>query len=133
MANVKRKISLSDVKFDEQLNPDEGWVNLRLKWIVNEEAGATLGTFGYVEFLTGSSHELHKHPNADEVFYVLSGHGEAQSGDEIFEIIAGDTVFVPAGEPHYFRNLNGKEPLVAVFAYLGQPSLQKAGYEIGNS
>ena len=133
MATVKRKISLNDVKVDEQLSPDEGWVNLRLKWIVTEDTGAKYGTFGYVEFLTGSSHELHKHPNADEVFYVLSGHGEARSGDEIFEISAGDTVFVPLGEPHYFRNLNEKESLAAVFAYLGAPSLREAGYEVEKS
>jgi quercetin dioxygenase-like cupin family protein len=133
MAVVKRKISLNDVKFDEQLSPDAGWVNLRLKWIVNEEVGATLGTFGYVEFLSGSSHELHRHPNADEVFYVLSGRGIVRSGDEVFEIAEGDTVFVPRGDPHSFQNSDESKPLVALFAYLGKPSLQKAGYEVEKS
>jgi len=129
MVTVKRKISLKDVKIDEQLTEEGGWVNLRLRWIVTEDIGAKYGTFGYVEFLAGSSHELHRHPNADEVFYVLSGHGMVRSGDEMFEVSAGDTVFVPQGDPHYFKNIGEKGPLVALFAYLGAPSLQKAGYE----
>lgn len=133
MATIKRKISLNDVKVDEQLTPDKGWVNLRLRWIVTEDIGAKHGTFGYVEFLAGSSHELHKHPNADEIFYVLSGHGMVRSGDEMFEVSAGDTVFVPQGDTHYFKNIDEKEPLVALFAYLGAPSLEKAGYELEES
>jgi len=130
MAKIKRKISLDDVPVDEQLTADEGWVNLRMRWIVTEDVGAKLGTFGYVEFLSGSKHEYHTHPNADEVFFVLSGHGEARSGDETFEIKAGDTVFVPIGDVHYFRNTDEKEPLKALFIYLGKPSLEKAGYKL---
>jgi mannose-6-phosphate isomerase-like protein (cupin superfamily) len=133
MVTIKRKISLNDVKVDEQLTEDEGWVNLRLRWIVTEDIGAKYGTFGYVEFPANSSHELHKHPNADEIFYVLSGRGIVRSGEEMFEVGPGDTVFVPQGDTHYFRNIDKKEPLIALFAYLGAPSLQKAGYELVES
>ena len=130
MAVLRRKISLDEVPIDEQLTEDDGWVNLRMRWIVNEDAGTKLGTFGYVEFLSGSKHEYHTHPNADEIFFVLSGRGEARSGDETFDVKAGDTVFVPMGDVHYFRNTDEKESLKALFIYLGQPSLAKAGYEL---
>lgn len=129
MATVKRKISLKDVKVDEQATADQGFINLKLQWIVTDEVGAKLGCFGYVEFMTQSSHELHTHPNAEEIFYVLSGHGLARSGDETFEINTEDTVFVPKGEAHSFKNLDEKEPLKAVYAYFGAPSIQKAGHE----
>jgi len=79
-------------------------------WIVTEDIGAKYGTFGYVEFPpAAATHELHRYPNADEVFFVLSGHGLVRSGDEMFEIKVGDTVFVPAGDIHYFRNTDEKE------------------------
>lgn len=125
---IRRKISLNEVPVDEELTADQGWVNLRMRWIVTEKTGAKYGTFGYVEFPAGSSHEYHRHPNADEVFYVLSGHGIVKSGNETFEVKSGDTVFVPAGDVHYFNNTDKKEPLIALFVYLGQPSLDKAGY-----
>ena len=130
MVTIKRKISLDNVKVDEQLTADEGFVNCAPRWIVTEDIGAKYGTFGYVEFPPGATHELHTHPNADEIFFVLSGHGIARSRDEIFEIGAKDTVFVPRGDVHYFRNTDEKEPLIAVFAYLGAPNLEKAGYEL---
>ncbi|MBA7613906.1 hypothetical protein ES703_21164 [subsurface metagenome] len=51
----------------------------------------------------------------------------------MFEIKADDTVFVPSGDIHYFRNTDEKERLAAVFAYLGASSLDKAGYELKDS
>ena len=133
MKTIRRKLSLSEVKPDKQLTAEEGFVDCAPWWIVTEEIGAKYGTFGYVEFTPAATHELHTHPNADEVFFVLSGRGLVRSGDEMFEIEPGDTVFVPAGDVHYFRNTDEKENLVAVFAYLGAPSLEKAGYELKES
>ena len=129
MTNVKRKITLREGKVDKTLTAEEGWVKTKPIWLVTEEVGAKYGTFGYAELPCGSIHELHTHPNADEIFYVISGHGVARSGDEVFEINPGDTVFVPYGEPHYFKNDDENISLIAVFAYFGAPSLKKAGYE----
>ena len=130
MVTIKRKISLKDVKVEETLTEDEGFVNCPPKWIVGEREGASYGLFGWVEFPPGATHELHRHPKADEIFFVLSGHGIARSGDETFEIGAGDTVFVPYGDAHYFNNDDENQPLTAVWAYMGAPSLEKAGYEL---
>jgi len=35
--------------------------------------------------------------------YVLRGAAEIGIGDEIFEVTAGDVVFIPAGVPHWYR------------------------------
>ena len=48
---------------------------------------------------------LHIHPNAAELFYMLEGTLQMQAGDETFEATAGDTVYIPAGVPHTFANL----------------------------
>ena len=125
---VKRKIRLKEGKVDKSLKDEDGWVKTVPVWLVTEEIGAKYGTFGYAELPPGSIHELHTHPNADEVFYVISGHGMAQCGDQEFEINAGDTVFTPAGEPHITKNTDENISLIGIFAYMGQPSLEKAGY-----
>jgi quercetin dioxygenase-like cupin family protein len=53
----------------------------------------------------------HFHADHEECIYVLSGRGrtESESGDH--ELGAGDTILIPAGEPHVTRN-TGSEPLV---------------------
>lgn len=128
MAEVKRKISLKDVPVDEIHGADQGFVNLRLQWIVTDKVGAKQGCLGYVEFLTDSSHELHTHPNTEEAFYIIDGHGLAQCGDEVFEINTGDTVFVPKGEKHYFRNLDKTKPMKAIWLYFSATNLENAGH-----
>lgn len=41
--------------------------------------------------------------------YVLRGHAKIGIGDEIYEVKAGDVVFIPAGEIHFYENI-GEEP-----------------------
>ena len=130
MSKVKRKISLKDVSFDEETVAGEGFRNLTLQWIVDDKVGAKMGCFGYTEFLTDAEHGLHTHPNSEEIYHVISGHGIATSGDETFEIHPGDTVFVPKGEPHRFRNTSKTEPLKAFYAYFGAPNIKEAGHVV---
>jgi mannose-6-phosphate isomerase-like protein (cupin superfamily) len=42
---------------------------------------------------------------------VISGEGTSYAGDEAVPVKSGDTIHVPAGEPHVTRN-TGSEPLV---------------------
>jgi len=37
--------------------------------------------------------------------YVLRGHANVGIGAEIFEVRAGDVVFIPQGVPHWYRNV----------------------------
>jgi quercetin dioxygenase-like cupin family protein len=37
--------------------------------------------------------------------YVLRGHAKIGIGDEIHEVKAGDVVFIPAGEIHFYENI----------------------------
>lgn len=41
--------------------------------------------------------------------YVLRGHAKIGIGDEIHEVKAGDVVYIPAGEIHFYDNV-GEEP-----------------------
>jgi len=41
--------------------------------------------------------------------YVLRGHAKIGIGDEIHEVKAGDVVYIPSGEIHFYDNI-GEEP-----------------------
>jgi quercetin dioxygenase-like cupin family protein len=47
-----------------------------------------------------------RHMNAVEhEQYILQGHAMVGIGDEVFEVKAGDVLLIPAGQPHYYRNM----------------------------
>ncbi len=87
-------------------------------------------TFGYARFDPRTSfHKRHIHPQAEEVFHILSGKGKGGVGEEPeSEIVKGDTVWVPKGAVHWFYN-PFDEPCEMLFIY-SAPSLQAAGYEV---
>ncbi|NPA92160.1 MAG: cupin domain-containing protein [Chloroflexi bacterium] len=53
-----------------------------------------------------------KHTNTVEhEQYVLQGRGQVAIGDEVYEVQPGDVMFIPAGVPHWYRNI-GEEDFV---------------------
>lgn len=46
----------------------------------------------------------HKHEGDCEVYFILSGKGSYQLGDEVFPVEAGDIAFVDDGEEHALLN-----------------------------
>ena len=52
----------------------------------------------------GGSMPLHTNKVEHEQ-YVLRGRAQVRLGEEIFEVSAGDIVFIPAGLPHYYINI----------------------------
>ncbi|WP_052343572.1 cupin domain-containing protein [Bacillus massiliigorillae] len=100
-----------------------------VKWACSDKTGSEHKVFGHTIFGPGGgAHELHVHPNAEEILYVIKGQGIAISGDEEFEIGPGDLIFVPKGDRHFFKNTHPIEDLETVWIYGGAPSLEKAGY-----
>jgi quercetin dioxygenase-like cupin family protein len=86
-------------------------------------------TFGHSRFAPRTSiHRKHRHPNAEEIMYILSGRGVAGVGGEEAVVVAGDTIWVPRGEVHWFSNPYD-EPCEFVFIYT-RSSLAKAAYEM---
>jgi mannose-6-phosphate isomerase-like protein (cupin superfamily) len=54
--------------------------------------------------------EMHQHPDAEEIFYIISGSGEFRLGDETHVVQSGDAIYVAPGVPHRLTNPND-EPL----------------------
>ncbi|MDP7742793.1 MAG: cupin domain-containing protein [Lentisphaeria bacterium] len=60
------------------------------------------------------------HPDADEIYYVVSGAGKLLLGDEEYVVRAGMTIFIPAGVRHQSFN-TGDENLVYYFIFAPPP------------
>jgi len=48
--------------------------------------------------------ELDSHPSSEQIFHILSGELKFLTGEAEFVARAGQTVFIPAGEPHATQN-----------------------------
>jgi quercetin dioxygenase-like cupin family protein len=101
----------------------------RIVLVDQDSVGAKEITFAYCKFEAKTSyHKKHIHQHAEEVIYIVSGKGIGGVGNEEFEIVAGDTIWVPRGEVHWAYN-PFEEPLEMLFLYT-RPTLKTAGYEI---
>lgn len=122
------KVTVADTPGDPALKADDGWIDMDVKWLVTSgNVGAENSVFGLTVFPPGAKHDVHRHPNAEEVEYIVSGSGVAQVGEDDVEISAGELVFVPANEYHGFHNTSDGET-VMVWTYAPAASLEEAGY-----
>ena len=122
--------SEAEIASDSSLKADRGWHDMDVKWLItNANMGSSKTVVGRTYFAPGSKHALHKHPNAEEWEYILSGRGIKYVGDEAFEMGPGDVVFCPQDVFHGLENpAENTEPLVTLWGYCGAGSLEDAGY-----
>jgi mannose-6-phosphate isomerase-like protein (cupin superfamily) len=59
--------------------------------------------------------DLQQPHTEDEVYVVLGGRARFTSGDTTIDVGPGDTLFVPAHEPHRFHDITEELRLVVVF------------------
>ena len=127
-----RKTSLESVRAPAEDQPEAGqpgWIDMDVRWLVTRETvGAEQSVFGVTYFPPGSRHEVHRHPHAEEVEYLIAGAGVARVGDDDVAMVAGDAVFVPRNDLHGFRNTSETETVVMAWSYHGAASLDEAGY-----
>jgi quercetin dioxygenase-like cupin family protein len=127
-----RKTSLESVRTSPAERPEAGepgWIDMDVRWLVTRATvGAVQSVFGVTYFPPGSRHEIHRHPNAEEVEYLIQGEGVARVGDDDVSMTIGDAVFVARNDAHGFRNTSETETAVMVWSYHGAASLADAGY-----
>ena len=56
--------------------------------------------------MSGEGHNFHKHPDQEEVIYVIEGSIEQWLEDKRQELNAGDSVFIPADVVHASFNIS---------------------------
>jgi putative monooxygenase len=64
----------------------------------------------------GAAVPLHIH-NCEESVLVLSGAARAQIDGVETDLEPGDTSWIPAGVPHFFRNMSATEPISIFWTY----------------
>ncbi len=75
----------------------------------------------------GMGHNFHKHPQQEEVIYMLEGAVEQWVGEEKQILGPGDSVFIPANKVH--ASFNVGDHMAKVLAILG-PAVGTDGYEV---
>ena len=75
----------------------------------------------------GGGHNLHKHPEQEEVIYVLEGKVEQWLKDKKQVLSQGDSVFIPADAVH--ASFNVFDQNAKLLAILG-PSVGEEGYQL---
>jgi quercetin dioxygenase-like cupin family protein len=105
--SVQRFNSTKEVKYPW------GWI----RWMMNAELDpGSAQTFGVVEIAAGQRNPLHKHPNCEEILYLLSGTLDHLVGNQHVILHAGDVIRVPRDTPHQGINI-GAEPARALISY----------------
>ena len=117
-----------DVVGQVMTKPDQE--GLIVKNIINRDvAGARRIILLSSEVPPGKVHLLHRHPNAEQVMYVLKGSCTAFSEGEPVRLKEVDAVFIAQGEWHGIRN-DTDESAVTLVIYAGAGTLEEeAGYE----
>ena len=103
--------------------------HLDVRWLVNDERnGAELTGMGQTIYpARGGTHEVHFHPNAEEVVIVQSGRGRHLVGETWYDIGPGDIIFIPRNTVHGAESVDDDE-LVIYWVLGGVASLEGAGY-----
>lgn len=107
---------------------DGPFSHLDIRWMIGEHTGAKLLAFGQTTYVHGATHEMHYHPNAEELVFVTSGRGEQIVGDDTLVIRPGDACFIPRGVPHQITGVS-EDDLVIYWMLAGASSMESAGYE----
>jgi quercetin dioxygenase-like cupin family protein len=124
------KTSRSETPFDPTIPERPGWEGMYVHWLADRDhAGTATTVFNVTQFPPRRSHELHRHPHAEEFFFVLEGGGLHLTDDQPVELVAGDLVFIPRGEWHGFAN-HTDAPALAVTVMGGVSHYADAGYEV---
>jgi len=124
------RTSLSQVPQVGGLAEDEGWIDMKVQFLIDK---ATAGTddflLGWTVLPPGARHDRHLHRNADEFFIVLRGTGRIYTDDGSEPAREGDVIWTPRGRWHGFDN-TGDEDVVLVWGWSGCGSLEDSGYEV---
>ena len=116
-----------DVAGQVMSEPDQE--GLIVKNIIDRDvAGARRIILLSSELPPGKVHLLHRHPNAEQIMYVLEGACLALSEGGAKRLGEGDVVFIAQGEWHGVRN-DSNRPVVTLVIYAGAGTLEEAGYE----
>lgn len=84
--------------------------------ITQDSCGSQRMLTGLWRLYPGHESDPDIHPDADEIYYVVSGKGKLVLGNEEYVVRQGMTIFIPANVHHQSFN-NGDEGLVYYYIF----------------
>ena len=84
-----------------------------MHWVFWPGSGSRRLSLHHGVKLPGEAIAVHVHEGADDIVSVIQGRGVVVTPQGEFPIEAGQSVWIPAGEPHGFRN-TGDGPFVTL-------------------
>ena len=109
-------------------NPPEELDWGKLRWVSRPPTtNAEKLTVIEVNITPGNGHNFHKHPNQEEVIYVLEGEIEQWLDTTSRVLKPGDSIFIDADVVH--ASFNDSNKPARILAILG-PCVGEAGYEL---
>ena len=121
------KRSFDATPSDGALRSEDGWVDMDVRWLLTRDTvGAEHSVFGITVFPPGSKHDIHRHPNAEEFEYLVSGRGIARVGDADVELGPGEVVFVPEERLSRLRE-HRDDPVFMIWDTPAPPASTKPG------
>jgi quercetin dioxygenase-like cupin family protein len=103
-----------------QLALVETWIDsdpmarVRVNFPINRLAGSADSAVVYFEVAPGERLARHT-DSAEEILYIVAGTAEAEVGDEVGLVEAGDLAVIPAMVPHGLRNVGDETVKVVGF------------------
>ena len=107
---------VADAESVEVWTANEG--TLRVKILLDQEGGASFGSFSILEGAPGLGVPVHTHPGVAEALFIASGNGTMIREEERFAVAPGRIIYVPPDVQHGYEA--GTEPL-RVYQVYGPP------------
>ena len=83
-------------------------VKTEIEWLLDRHDGAPNFEMRRFTIKPGGSIPEHFHPDIEHEQYVLKGMYRVGLGKRVYEVKAGDSIYIPAGTHHWYKN-SGKE------------------------
>ncbi|MDG6898960.1 MAG: cupin domain-containing protein [Nitrososphaerota archaeon] len=89
--------------------PVERAIKTEIEWLVDRRDGAPNFEMRRFRIRPGGKIPRHFHPELEHEQYVLRGSYKMGIGREVYEVRAGDSVFIPKGTVHWYQNTGDED------------------------
>lgn len=88
--------------------------------ISGSDTDGDLAIFEQTSLSQGRGTPLHVHPLQDEIFYVLEGSYRFKVGNDIHNLVAGDSIFLPRKVPHAWTQVSERGKMTVILQPAGK-------------
>jgi quercetin dioxygenase-like cupin family protein len=97
MSVVKNSGDVPSLKVDKAIGTE-------IEWLIDRHDGAPNFELRKFKIRPNGKIQKHYHPDIEHEQYVLKGNYEVGIGDRVVRVKTGDSLFIPAGTVHWYKN-----------------------------